>query len=418
MITDFIFLLALLATAASFIRPAWLLGVVIFLALLWLGRIVQMCRAFWRDFPGWLPLSGLLLMLLVTLWATALPEITLPQVYRLLNGILLLLLALELLKTPQQFKRFWWLVTLIAPALAVFAPFSVAWFPTKLPFVPLGLYERFTILVADAVNPNVMAGSLILFIAPAMGVWLFSLGRAQWKTALLLTFSLLFSGAMLALTQSRSAVLALFAAGLLILTLRFPRLWILLLAFALTLVFLPRLPVLAPLVDAFFADSSLDGLNGRVEIWSRAIYMIQDFAFTGVGMGSFGRVADLLYPFFLVAPGKITHAHNLFLQVAVDLGIPGLIFWLALFFTLWVQSWQVYRFGKNHADMGVAGIGAGLLGALLAQTFHGLFDAVTWGEVRSAPLVWLLWAVIAVSWNVYVRVDISRMDENIAPVAE
>ncbi len=59
--------------------------------------------------------------------------------------------------------------------------------------------------------------------------------------------------------------------------------------------------------------------------------MLQDFPFTGIGMGTFTQVADRLYPFFLYAPGTVEHAHNLFLQVGVDLGLPGLIAWLAIF---------------------------------------------------------------------------------------
>lgn len=99
------------------------------------------------------------------------------------------------------------------------------------------------------------------------------------------------------------------------------------------------------LFDAATTDATFGGLEQRVEIWSRAIYMVQDFSFTGVGMGaSFGRVADLLYPFFLAPPGQIPHAHNLYLQVAVDLGIPGRPAWLAVLFTVMVAAWQVYRF--------------------------------------------------------------------------
>ena len=70
--------------------------------------------------------------------------------------------------------------------------------------------------------------------------------------------------------------------------------------------------------------NTLGSLEGRIEVWSRAISMIQDFLFTGIGRGSFGPLADTLYPFFLAAPGTGPHAHNLFLQVAVDLGILGL----------------------------------------------------------------------------------------------
>jgi putative inorganic carbon (HCO3(-)) transporter len=134
--------------------------------------------------------------------------------------------------------------------------------------------------------------------------------------------------------------------------------------------------------------------------------MIQDFPFTGVGMGTFTAVADRLYPFFLYAPGTVEHAHNLFLQVAVDLGLPGLVAWLAILLGLgYSAGWLVkISSGDAHVLPGRSlamtgrwrlGLAAGLLAALVALVVHGLTDAVTWGMVRPAPLVWLLWGLIA-----------------------
>jgi putative inorganic carbon (HCO3(-)) transporter len=151
-------------------------------------------------------------------------------------------------------------------------------------------------------------------------------------------------------------------------------------------------------LDFIASGVSVEGLEGREEIWSRAIYMIQDFAFTGIGMGSFGEVADLLYPFFLAAPGKIVHAHNLILQIAVDLGIPGLIAWLSIYFVVGFTSWQLYRYGMKRGDRLAAALGAGFLGSQAVLLIHGMMDAVTWGMIRPAPLVWGLWGTAIASW--------------------
>jgi hypothetical protein len=40
----------------------------------------------------------------------------------------------------------------------------------------------------------------------------------------------------------------------------------------------------------------------------------------------------------------------------------------------------------------------GLLGAQVALILGGITDAVTWGMVRSAPLVWGLWGLAVASW--------------------
>ena len=78
--------------------------------------------------------------------------------------------------------------------------------------------------------------------------------------------------------------------------------------------------------------------------------MIRDFPFTGIGMGSFGKVAGLFYPFFYHDASEVAHAHNLFLQIAVDLGVPGLIGWTSILCVVIIASWQVYRQGSKSSD--------------------------------------------------------------------
>ena len=131
--------------------------------------------------------------------------------------------------------------------------------------------------------------------------------------------------------------------------------------------------------------------------------MVQDFPFSGAGMGSFGPVADLLYPFFLAAPDTIPHAHNLFLQVAVDLGIPGLIAWLSVLGASLAAAWSACRRPARRREAAgfdlLSGLGAGLLGSQVALIVLGLTDAVTWGMVRPAPLVWAIWGLAAAAAN-------------------
>ena len=133
---------------------------------------------------------------------------------------------------------------------------------------------------------------------------------------------------------------------------------------------------------------------------SRAIFMAQDFPFTGVGMGTYSEVADLMYPFYLKGEGIIPHAHNLFLQIAVDLGTPGLIAWLASLGIVSFAAWKVYALKDSieYESEWIVGLGAGLLCSQLALVVHGLTDAVTWGMIRPAPLVWALWGLAVATW--------------------
>ena len=67
-------------------------------------------------------------------------------------------------------------------------------------------------------------------------------------------------------------------------------------------------------------------------------------SFTGMGMDTFRSVVNVLYPLQIISAGSpikdIGHAHNEFLQAALDLGIPGLIAFISIYivaFTMLVQ---------------------------------------------------------------------------------
>jgi putative inorganic carbon (HCO3(-)) transporter len=87
--------------------------------------------------------------------------------------------------------------------------------------------------------------------------------------------------------------------------------------------------------------------------------------------------------------------------VAVDLGIPGLIAWLSILLIMIVISWQVYKAGYIDGNNLIMGVGAGFLGSLLALAVQGIVDSVTWGMVRPAPIVWVLWGLAVASWKIF-----------------
>ncbi|TMC56429.1 MAG: O-antigen ligase family protein [Chloroflexi bacterium] len=138
-----------------------------------------------------------------------------------------------------------------------------------------------------------------------------------------------------------------------------------------------------------------DSTQGRLEIWSRALYAIQDFPFTGMGLNTFRTVVHLLYPLFIIPPGlDIAHAHNEFLQAALDLGLPGLVAFLALYLTTF---WMLRELWESPATMGIERalwrtIILGLTGGLLAHAVFGLTDAIAFGA-RPGVLFWMLLAL-------------------------
>jgi len=127
-------------------------------------------------------------------------------------------------------------------------------------------------------------------------------------------------------------------------------------------------------------------LQGRVEVWSRALSALRDFPFTGLGLGSFRRAAATLYPFFLLGSVQdISHSHNVFLQVGVDVGLPGLVGYLGLLATAVAVGWgKVRRGGWERL------VGLGVLSSLLGYHVFGLADTVALGSKPSFLFWWVL----------------------------
>jgi putative inorganic carbon (HCO3(-)) transporter len=208
----------------------------------------------------------------------------------------------------------------------------------------------------------------------------------------------LFASSVLVLTQSRGALVGLALAVLVIFVLW--NRWFLLAIPALILGGLAALAVLgveglSQFMLSSTATSAITSFEGRLEIWARALYMIQDFPITGVGLGMFDHIMDLLYPLFIAAPETdIFHPHNMFLSQAVSSGLPGLIGFLALIFLLLVMA--VQSIGLSHREEAWP-LAVGLLGALVAYLVHGIFDSPT-SFVRASAILWILFGLQAALW--------------------
>jgi putative inorganic carbon (HCO3(-)) transporter len=348
-------------------------------------------------------LAGLLVMLPVTLWATPLPETSWPQALRLALGVGVCWATAGRIRGRRGLALAAGGLAGVGLVLAGGALATVSWMTEeKLSWLPLGLAANFPRWTGESVHPNVMAGALVQALAFLCGWWLFDGRRLRWPARWGLAALCVLLGVVLALTKSRGAYLGLAGALGLLALLRWPKwgwgVWLAAGAGA-GLVLWQRPELLQVVLTE--QHSAASQLQGRLDIWSRAVFMLQDFPLTGIGMGTFTAVADKLYPFSINGPGSVTHAHNLFLQVGVDLGVPGLVCWLAGLLGAAGCGWRVYRQAdapEAGALVSAGGVGAGLLAATAALALHGVFDAVTWGT-RPALLVWGMWGLAAAAWR-------------------
>lgn len=248
------------------------------------------------------------------------------------------------------------------------------------------------------VNPNELAGVLTWVLPLLLACLLVSLRRATRAHLVATTLlpAIAFLGLLLIATGSRGGMLAAALGILLVLAFYVPAHWRLVLGIGVLVGLGALVAYTASRVDQNIVGDAV-GMSGRLEIWSRALLGIADFPLTGMGVNGFRRVVDVLYPLYTISGDiDLGHAHNQVLQAALDLGLPGLIAYLAL----WVISggllWSSYRrLRLRHVERHpYYGLVAGLAGSLLAGWIFGIFDAIALGA-RPGFIWWLLLGLTA-----------------------
>lgn len=391
-------------------RALVLLGIPLF----WLARRVGYGRFFVPTPVDW-PLAGLALMGLVSLYATPDLLFSLPKVVGLAYGLAVFAAVVFTVQTRPG--RLWpaaALLLLSGLVVVGLGSVGVRWTNKfdQLDALLARLPPRLLALPgAEAgVSPNEVAGVLlwVLPVGVALSVALLGHGRALWRqrggaTAVLVVLfvwgATAAMGLMMLLTQSRAGLLGLLAGLglLLLLALGRVRWWLaagLLLALLLagTAVWQTGSEALVASFTAQAGERSLETMAGRVEIWERAVYGLQDFALTGMGMNMFRVHVFTYYPtFFLNRDSDFAHAHNHFLQAGLDLGLPGLVAYAALWLGMAALVWQAWRRAESLWRRALAGGGAA---ALAAYFVYGLVDAVALGA-RPGFIFWLLLGLLA-----------------------
>ncbi|MCX6056719.1 MAG: O-antigen ligase family protein [Chloroflexi bacterium] len=398
------------------------------------------------------PLNGALLlmatMVWVSLWATFDIVFSLPKI----SGIVLGFGVFFAVAREGERPNGWILSVLVffgfGFGIAVLGIFGTNWFSSKISLldpVTTRLPKFITGLqgAETGFHPNEVAGALIWVLPLMMAgcVALFFLQRSPesgespilvkgwqeqmrgWRLLGVTILSLaatLFVAAVFLFCQSRGGYigLALTLPALILIALPVKWRWrislvlLVLLAITIGILFASRWQAggLRVTISNLAANPafSLGTLDGRLELWSRAIYGIQDFPFTGMGMNTFRKVLPVLYPLLLNNNDfDYGHAHNEYLQAALDLGIPGLIAFIALYIgaflmlaNIWKATWHP-QLNTDHSlkftgrgSPVIRSLTLGLGGGLLAHMLYGLTDAVALGA-KPGVLFWMLLGLIA-----------------------
>ena len=378
------------------------LAVLLLLVMGWLARWM-----IGRETFAVSPFNGALLIWQIAvgtgILVTALPELTLPKATGLILGLAVWRYMGLAIRSPRALSWALGLLLLVGAGLIMLGILSTNW-PAKVPlltgllrYVPPQLINL-PDSPSSGVHANQLAGIVVFFWAMNFSFLLGTAPQREHKVrygGLLMVFGGL-TGILL-LSQSRSGWIGALGSA-----------WIALAGWS---GFLPHshwrtvLRVLLVsslclgLVGVLWAGperlqrlwdepsgmAALGGLNTmtfRFEVWRWALAATQDFLFTGCGLGTFRQVVRLLYP-LNVPPGyDIAHAHNIFLQVAVDVGVPGLIAYLALLGLAGMTGGQIARRAPRYRPLALS-----LLSGLIALHIYGLTDALAPGS-KPAVIFW------------------------------
>ena len=266
-------------------------------------------------------------------------------------------------------------------------------------------------------NPNILAGYLDIVACIAVGL----IGVLQRGWRILAILLLAATLACLGMTYARGAclVVAVVLAGYGAL-----RDWRILLGIVV-------IGAGALLVDPVLADRLLSVFTRvdtssemRLAFWESTVAMVMDHPFLGIGWGMYFMVYPE-YDFYLQgAPVQIVHAHNMYLNYAAEIGIPGALSFLWFFFGSLVLAlrvprktppWEAVLAAHEHAWKTVAdvraalgrwrrrrfveGLSTGLGLAFISVALNGLTDHLLF-NIPSSMLLWMLAAMTAAAYAI------------------
>ena len=147
--------------------------------------------------------------------------------------------------------------------------------------------------------------------------------------------------------------------------------------------------------------SSLEGttedfwktVQTRRQILSEAVVLLKGSPWVGIGLNEFRNAAQRRQG--ADKSVDIVHAHNVFLQTALDIGIPGLLAYCGTLVYVLRKAKEAAR-GPSELARRIA-VGASL--SLLAVSAFGLADAVALGA-RVGIFHWVAAGLILASWRI------------------
>ena len=144
-------------------------------------------------------------------------------------------------------------------------------------------------------------------------------------------------------------------------------------------------------------QTRLSSIVHRLDIWAFTISEIAKHGLVGIGYGSHSYLLTYGEEKEMVAEGhaavKRAGAHNIFLYLALHVGLPGMVLFGWLYYTLVMRTVREYRKSTHWMQQGILAGSAGSLVGLLCRL---QFDQMLVGSL--AVFFWVLLAVAVLQY--------------------
>jgi len=146
--------------------------------------------------------------------------------------------------------------------------------------------------------------------------------------------------------------------------------------------------------------SETDVTSHRLDIWTQSLALIKEQPLLGVGWGQF-NFAWSLTPFSERSVGLLDNAHDLPLQLAVEMGVPAALLMLSLL--LWA-FWKAAR--RAWTLDGDAGVGArSTLMIVVVMGLHSMLEYPMWFAYLLLPTAWAFGLALGTASRVAAAAD-------------
>ena len=335
---------------------------------------------------AWWPLGILALTLVSSVQASDM-GLAIKQTALFAGGMLLLLATVTALPDRTTLRRVSVVLALVGGGLALHGLTGAGQFEAQAGALsvanrPTGIFT----------SPNQLGAAAGMTVLVGAGL---ALGAATRVERLIGLLAVLGGGAGMLATLSRGAW---FATGVALLAflLRVPEArrtslrWILPTVAAVGFVGAVALPETAPQVQV--VQDRVESLirvetspyDNRTTIWAEALRQVRDRPVVGQGPGNFPVVSQRSVSETTTVGAD--HAHNTFLHIGAEFGIPALLLVIGFVLSLARVVTDVTRRARRPSDRALL---AGLGGALVVQVAHGFVDHT----LQNAVLAMLTWLV-------------------------